>query len=209
MLRHGAHANPPERITTERLLLRRWRTDDAPHLEAVLTASVTHLRPWIPWTIAEPAPLAELEARIARFSSNFDAGREWLWAILSRDERELLGGLGLYPRSATARVPLVDADRVEIGYWLGTGATGRGYATEAVQALLAIADALPGISRIEIRCDPRNEASVAIPRRLGFTLARALEEASMNGAGARQDTMVWERATAPARPVHSEAGRPT
>jgi RimJ/RimL family protein N-acetyltransferase len=71
---------------------------------------------------------------------------------------------------------------VEIGYWLDAAATGHGFASEAAAALLDVADAMPGISRVEIRCDVNNTASAAIPRRLGFC-----EETCTDG------TQVWVR----------------
>ena len=175
----------PAELRTARLVLRRWRPDDAPRLHAALAPSVAHLAPWIPWAVAEPSPVPELEQRLARFGESFDAAREWLWAILSADEREVLGGIGLHPRDAGGRVPFDAADRVEIGYWLHVDATGRGYATEAVRAVLAVALALPHVSHVEIRCDARNAPSAAIPRRLGFRHARTLDEPPVA-------LMVWE-----------------
>jgi RimJ/RimL family protein N-acetyltransferase len=190
----AAGARPPDELHTERLLLRRWRAADAPSLAEALATSVDHLRRWIPWRIAEPAPAAELEARIARFAADFDAAREWLWAILPGDGSAVLGGLGLYPRNAAGRVPFADADHVEIGYWLRADATGRGYATEATRAVLDVALALPRITRVEIRCDPRNAPSAAVPPRLGFRHARTIAQAPAAPGGEGYELMVWERA---------------
>lgn len=171
----------PAELRTERLLLRRWRPADAAPLHDALAPSVAHLQPWIPWAVAEPAPVPELEARLARFAESIAARREWQWGIFTADTGALLGGISLHPRDAQARVPFDAADRVEIGYWLRVGATGQGYATEAVRAVLAAARALPHVSHVEIRCDVRNAPSAAIPRRLGFRHARTLDQ-----------LMVWE-----------------
>ena len=56
----------PDRIDTERLVLRRWRPADAPLLKAAVDASLTHLRPWTPWAVAEPTPLPGVEPPRAR-----------------------------------------------------------------------------------------------------------------------------------------------
>lgn len=172
---------PPDQLRTPRLLLRRWREEDAAALHPVLAANVAHLEPWIPWAVAEPAPVPALAERLAGYAADFGAGRRWLYGIFPPDETEVLGGIGLYPRNAVGRVPWGEATRVEIGYWLSADATGSGYATEAARAVLAAALELPGITHVEIHCDPRNERSVAIPRRLGFRHARTLE-----------DVVVWE-----------------
>jgi RimJ/RimL family protein N-acetyltransferase len=38
--------------------------------------------------------------------------------------------------------------------------------------MLGLAVAMPGIDSVEIHCDPGNNASAAVPRRLGFRLLR-------------------------------------
>ena len=161
----------PTEIRSSRFVLRPWRADDAPALLPVLEANWEHLGPWIPARVATPVPLPELAARLAGFAAEFDADREWRYGMFAPDGRGVLGEVGLYPRAATGRVPYSDADRVELGYWLRSDATGQGLITEASRALLAAAATLAHLSHVEIRCDARNAPSAAIPKRLGFTLA--------------------------------------
>ena len=174
----------PAELRTARLVLRRWRPEDAPRLHAALAPSVAHLAPWIPWAVAEPSPVPELEQRLARFSASFDEAREWLWGIFTADG------------DALGRVPFAAADRVEMGYWLHVDATGQGYATEAAAAVLAAARALPHVSHVEIRCDARNAPSAAIPRRLGFHHARTVDQASLRAGEPPVALMVWEHPVA-------------
>ena len=161
----------PLEIRTPRLLMRPWRPADAPRLLPVLQANVARLGGWIPAQVAMPAPLPELETRLGRFAEEFASNRAWRYALFSPDEATLFGEADLFPRTATSRVPLAEADRVEVGYWLREEATGQGLATEASEALLRAAASLPGITLAEIRCDERNTRSAAIPERLGFHLA--------------------------------------
>ncbi|HSJ30798.1 MAG TPA: GNAT family N-acetyltransferase [Longimicrobiales bacterium] len=170
----SAHAVPDE-IRTERLQLRCWRRGDALLLLPVLQANVEHLQSWIPAHVAAPAPLPDLEERLTGFAADFRAGRNWRYGVFAPDEREVFGEISLFPRSAAGRVNLAAADRLEVGYWLRRNVTGRGYATEAARAMLSLAASLPGMSHVEIRCDPRNTASAAIPKRLGFRLAAQWE----------------------------------
>ena len=186
----------PAELRTARLVLRRWRPDDAPRLHAALAPSVAHLAPWIPWAVAEPSPVPELEQRLARFAASFDEAREWLWGIFTIDGGALVGGIGLHPRDALGRVPFAAADRVEMGYWLHVDATGQGYATEAAAAVLATARALPHVSHVEIRCDARNAPSAAIPRRLGFHHTRTLDQPSVREGEPPVALMVWEHPVA-------------
>lgn len=170
-------------LSTARLRLRRWRRSDASELLPILERNLEHLRHWIPEHVYAPAPVSDLEERLAGYAADFDAARAWRFAMFQAESGDLLGEASLFPRSPEDRVPFGSADRVEIGYWLREDATGRGFASEAVRALIAAASGLPGIGIVEIRCDARNEPSVAIPRRLGFTLAASTEPA---GTG-----MVW------------------
>lgn len=57
----------------------------------------------------------------------------------------------------------------DIGYWLIAEATGRGIVTRCVKQLLDLAFDTYGMFRITIRCEPDNERSAGVPRRLGFT----------------------------------------
>lgn len=66
----------------------------------------------------------------------------------------------------------VGAGGLEIGYWLRTEATGRGIMSRCVERVTSLALALPGIDRVEIRCDAANSRSSAVPRRLGYRLVR-------------------------------------
>ena len=161
----------PGILRTTRMLLRPWTPADASLLEPVLAANVAHLTPWIPAHVATPLAAPALAERLRGFADDFAAGRAYRYAMLTPDERRVLGEADLFPRSATGRVRLAEADRMELGYWLDAAATGQGLATEAARALLDVAGRVAGIGRVEIRCDAANLPSAAIPRRLGFELA--------------------------------------
>jgi RimJ/RimL family protein N-acetyltransferase/GNAT superfamily N-acetyltransferase len=182
----GPHEIPDE-ITTPRLVLRRWRKSDAAQLKAAVDGNLAHLQAWMPWAMAEPSPLEAIEERIAKFESQFDSGLEWLFGIRSRETGALLGGTGLHPR--------IGPDGLEIGYWLQSSATGNGYATEASEWLTRVALQQPGVARVQIRCDPKNVPSAAIPRRLGYQHILSVENETFGPTGSLRDTMVWELKT--------------
>ncbi len=105
-------------------------------------------------------PGLSLADRLADHGADFLAGREWAYGLFTPDERTIVGGCGLYPR--------IGPGAIELGYWLATGATGHGFATEAAAELTCLALASVAITRVEIWCDPRNVASMRIPERLGY-----------------------------------------
>ena len=166
----------PAELRTERLTMRPWRAEDARALHPILVANWEHLGPWIPARVATPVPVPELEGRLAGFGEDFASGREFRYGLFAHDGREVLGEAGLYPRSATRRVPLAEASCIELGYWLRADLTSQGLASEASRALVALAGTLTHLTHVEIRCDARNAPSAAIPKRLGFVLATTLIE---------------------------------
>ena len=184
----------PNDIRTARLLLRPWRAEDAASLLPVLEANRSHFGPWIPARVAEPAPLPVLAGRLEAFAADFAADREWRYALVSLDDGRVLGEVSLFPRAEQGRVPFCAADRAEIGYWLRADATGTGLASEAAQAMVDLAMTMPVLRHVEIRCDARNGASAAIPRRLGFELSESVSAADVSGDAATPVTLqVWTR----------------
>lgn len=149
---------PEEIAVAGGLVLRRWGSDDAPRLLAAIRASLPELRGFMPWAMDDPTP-ASVEAFLAsRSGASLGFG-------LVDASGELVGGAGLHDR----RGPGI----LEIGYWVRSDRTGRGYATAMAGALTEVAfERFPLIDRIEIRCDPANGASAAVARKLGYTLDR-------------------------------------
>ena len=156
----------PYRIETERLVIRCYEPRDAPLLQDAIEESIEHLRPFMPWVDDEPQTLEEKVSSCRRFRAAFDSGEDFVYGIFDRAETEQLGGTGLHPR--------VGPGGLEIGYWTRAGATRQGIATEAAAALTRVALEVCGADRVEIRIDPRNEASFGVPRALGFPVEATL-----------------------------------
>jgi len=174
----------PDRIETERLLLQRHTVADAPALKAVIDANLEHLQAWMAWAMDEPSPLGVIEERVERFAANFNHSDSWGYTIRRANHAPIIGGCGLHAE--------IGPNALEIGYWLDARETGHGYATEATAALIVAAFATGVVDRIEIRCDPNNIASAAVPRRLGFTYITTLEKNPRTPTGDPRDTMVFE-----------------
>jgi len=174
----------PERVETRRLVLRPYAPGDGPALKQAIDDNLDHLKAWMPWAAAEPSPLEAIEERVGAFAANFEAGPDWPYAIFVRGETAIAGSTGIHAR--------IGPNALEIGYWIDRRLTRRGYATEAAAAMTATAFGAPAVERVEIRCDPRNAASAAIPRRLGYRHVATLEKNTTTPVGDPRDTMVWE-----------------
>ena len=177
--------HPPYRIETSRTVVRCYQPSDGKLLKDAIDESIDHLTPWMPWVQGEPRPLEEKVNLCRSFRARFDLDEDYIYAILDRSEQHILGGTGLHPR----RGP----DAFEIGYWIRASATGNGYATEIARALTHIGLALCGRDRIEIRCDPRNAHSAAIPARLGYAHEATLPRDIRDLEGELRDSQVWMR----------------
>lgn len=148
----------PTVVATPRLVLRTWTVDDVPALRDAVTASLDHLRPWMPWASSEPVADAERVEFVRRSESEHAAGGDVVFGVFL--DGVVVGGTGLHRR----RGPGV----LEIGYWIHVDHVGRGYAGELAAALTTTAFDQPGIGRVEIHHDRANVASRRVPERLGY-----------------------------------------
>jgi RimJ/RimL family protein N-acetyltransferase len=163
--------DPPYRIETERLVVRCWEPADAPGRADAIESSLDHLRPWMLWSHDEPKSPEDRVRLLRSFRGEFDLGRNFVYGILSADESEVVGGTGLHLTAGEGAL--------EIGYWIRASRAGEGLATESTAALTRVAFEVCGVDRVDIRVEPENAASAAIPRKLGYgeeaTLRRRLD----------------------------------
>jgi ribosomal-protein-serine acetyltransferase len=148
---------PDEVIEHGPVTLRRYRAGDVDAVFDAVTASLGHLRPWLPW--AADYRRESAEEYVANSIEHWDDGTEYNYAITTAGL--LAGSIGLMAR--------IGPGGLEIGYWVHRAYTRRGLATAAAATLVEQAFRLPGVDRVEIVHDELNLASGAIPRKLGFT----------------------------------------
>jgi RimJ/RimL family protein N-acetyltransferase len=145
-----------QRIETQRLILRRPVLADA---ESIFTryASDPEVTRYVSWPrhVSLADTLAFLESRDAAGSAS-PAGA---YLIFSRADGTLLGSTGLAVETA---------DCACTGYVLARDAWGRGYATEAVAAMSALAASL-SVRRLYALCHTAHRASAHVLEKSGFT----------------------------------------
>ena len=197
----------PYRIETDRLVIRCWEPADAAALKEAIDSSLEHLHEWMPWSHREPQPLDQKLELMKLFRSEFDTAENFTFGIFDGDESEVLGSTGLHPR--------IGPGGLEIGYWVRSSATRQGIATEVSAALTRAGFEVCGADRIEIRIEPRNQASFGIPRKLGFVEeARLRRRLPPSRDGALRDVTIFtmfredfDPAIAPALRAFDAAGR--
>ncbi len=150
----------PEAMSTERLRLRRLQVRDA---EALFVArgdpEVCRY-----WSTPPHESVSDTRAELERFSSG---GGAVSWAITTPPDDEALGWVTLID---------VRPGVAELGYILRRALWGKGYAREAVQAMMHEVFSRGLIHRLAADMDPRNRASVKLVERLGFEREGLLRE---------------------------------
>jgi len=145
-------------IITERLRLRLFTEGDFAAYAAY------HCQPEVYRYLYAPVPSeSELEKNLddAINGRLENKGDILFCAVTLRDTDELIG-------EALLKLINPDALQAEIGYIFNPAYSGKGYATEAVGALLARGFTEGGFHRICARLDADNDGSVGIVKRLGL-----------------------------------------
>ena len=145
---------------TDELQLRVLEVRHAEEIFAVVDRNRVHLRRWLPWVDSDRSPADTrkfCESALRQFAANdgFHAG---MWA-----KGNFIGVIGFHRIDWPNR-------KTTLGYWLDKSAEGRGWMTAAGRAMVDHALLEMNLNRVEIRCATQNPKSLAIPRRLGFTL---------------------------------------
>jgi RimJ/RimL family protein N-acetyltransferase len=150
-------------------------------LEAV-ESSLAELRFWMPW--AQGIQSQEELGKVLRNGHElFDTDKEWNYALFENSSGDLVGAGSVHFTE--------DLGRPEIGYWVRSDRTGRGYATAAARTLAAAAFRyLPDVRTVKIRMDQANVASAAVPPKLGFRLLEE-EERKFEAEGHSGKGFVW------------------
>jgi RimJ/RimL family protein N-acetyltransferase len=152
----------PAIARTKRLLVRTWETTDADalsrltHLPGISDFSLGGYKDWAP---AQALDWIQQEAR------RFDERRLQKFAVVLSATGEIIGVSGLFP------LPEPHQDSIELNYRYGRPWQGKGYATEAAQAVLHYGFAVLGLPRIHAVVREDNLPSQNVARKLGMTPA--------------------------------------
>lgn len=145
-------------LVTARLVLRKPCMEDAAAVARLANNPKIALQTR---RIPHPYGQADAEAWIEAVGTPADA-REISLLVTRRSDGAVLGAAGL---------SVLDADMVEIGYWLGEAHWGQGFATEAAQAVVDHGFAVLPLDSIHGHCRVANTASRRVLENCGFQYA--------------------------------------
>lgn len=142
-------------IHTDRLTLRPPRLSDAAEIFARYAADPQVTR-YMSWTVNES--VTETEAFLADVLDMSARGELVLWVITCRQSRKICGTISLRFAEPTAT----------LGYCLARDCWGKGFATEAADAVVPQAWREPGIERLEAYCCIENARSARVLEKVGL-----------------------------------------
>lgn len=176
----------PDEFFTERLMIRMPKPGDGKVVSEAVNASIDALTPWMKWVQAQQTEYdTEVEIREAHIK------------FLRREDLRLLVFLkdsGQFIASSSLHNIDWDVRKFEIGYWIDTRHSGKGYMIEAVQGICDFAFNQLNARRLEIRCDTKNNKSKVIPERLKFNLEGISKNEDLSADGNElRDTYIFAK----------------
>jgi ribosomal-protein-alanine N-acetyltransferase len=127
-------------------------------------ASRGHTEPWEPAWAADELTKGAYRRRLERYHQDRQGGGGYPFFVFNARDNVLLGACNL---NNVRRGVLQSAD---IGYWIGSPFTRKGYTRAAVRRVLAYAFDDLGLHRVEAACRPENIASSTLLKSIGFQL---------------------------------------
>ena len=158
-------------LTTERLIVRPFRMDDAEAYARVIGSD--DAPEWFEWATRNPAALGAL--------AQPPYGDR---AVVLRESNELIGSVGFVPclmpfekldnlcSGAERTRPVCSTPEFGLFYWFAAAFQRQGYATEAVRAMVDYAFAKLNLKRIVATTEFDNDRSIRMMERLGMSIAR-------------------------------------
>ncbi len=157
---------------TPRLILRRLSARDAALIQPLADN----------WEVAKqtanlPFPYGEVEARnfVDQAMRAHDTGKELVFTIVRRHDAALIGLIGV----------VTDVAPMEVGYWLGQDYWRKGYASEALQAVLDYSYKILCSRRLDAVVFGENTESIRVLIKCEFVYQERWEEDFPHRGGRR------------------------
>jgi aminoglycoside 6'-N-acetyltransferase len=175
----------PFSLATERLVLRRYRPDDAAWYAAMAQRNRTHLSRYESGNAAmKISSEADALAAIKGFEEVANAGRAALLGAFRRTDTAFVGQV--YIGVADADLP-----GYIVGYFCDEAHLRQGYTREAAAAAVASLFHDCGALRVGLWCDDTNEASRRIAERLGMRREGHLRADKRNADGSISGSLCY------------------
>lgn len=175
----------PEQIQSERLILHAPKPGEGEEVNEAIRVSQKDLEPWLDFARDVPS-IDDTEISIRKARSKFLLRQGLRFHIYHRETGDFLGVVGL--NHIKWSIP-----KCEVYYWMDSRAGGRGYMTEAVEAVTDFAMNNLEMNRVEIRAAMKNMASRKIAEKLGYTLEGILKNEDKHADGHLMNMCVYAK----------------
>lgn len=164
------------RLEGKGVRLRPARMGDHAQWAALRGLSKAYLQPWEPAWPDDDLTRGAFRRRLAAYAYDLDRRLSYPFLIFRDTDFALVGGITL------GQVRRGVAQSGTVGYWIGQPFAGRGYASAALEAVVALAFDRLALHRVEAACIPDNQASQRVLAKQGFQLeGRASSYLKING----------------------------
>ena len=177
------HHQGTQSVETIRLLLRRFRTEDAEDMfhNWAKDPEVCKYLLWGPHKDVE-----ESRRRIKQWTLQYEMGSSYVWAITLKDRNVAIGSISVEISNASTR-------SCEVGYCIAKAYWGRGIMTEALRAVLHYLFYEVGYQRIFAKHDTQNLASGRVMQKAGMHFAGYEYQVGHRRDGTYYDLAVYEK----------------
>jgi aminoglycoside 6'-N-acetyltransferase len=156
-----------EPLVTERLVLRRSVPEDAEQISAY--RSDPDVQRYQGWGRTDAEKIGQ---EIREMSGRTPGSPGWVqFSVEERDTGTLVGDVGMAPADGEPGV-------IKIGYTIAPTSQGKGYATEAVRALVDYAFRLVGARVVRAYASANNIPSIHVAENVGMRLVERIERSS-------------------------------
>jgi RimJ/RimL family protein N-acetyltransferase len=175
-------------IITPRLALDAYDLSDAHDLAAARADSWQELCRWLDWAVDEEAQTAVAECRtdIEGLIGALDARTSVDLTIRERETGLFVAHIGLY--NIDWRI-----GKFTLGYWVRSTCAGRGYITEACNALLRYCFGYLKASGVGLGVYDENLASLRVVAKLGFEHLQTWPDTYCRADGSSGNTLIFHR----------------
>ena len=146
-------------LVADGLVLRPYRTEDAPALVAAANESVDSVGRWLPWCHAGYA-VPDADRWIAQCREGWSNGEHYAFAVFDAGSSDFCGAVGLNQRNR-------EHNFMNLGYWVRASRQGRHIVRRGARLVCRFGFTEVGLTRIEIVTAPDNHASRAVAVALG------------------------------------------
>ena len=172
-------------LKTERLIIRPYRVNDAGQLFEFVKRNRERMVDYLPLTVQENYSGMASRQFIRKRKSEYQEAKSCFMGIFLPGNK-LAGQIAL--REINTRVP-----KCEMGYVIDADAAGKGYTTEALQAVCNWCFDNLQMQKVSLRIETINTASLKVAAAAGFQHTALLRNDFRAADGRLMDVELWEK----------------